>query len=102
MRKYDRETEIRSGPGVPLFSDSGHIKKAYPGKFEYIEWERDLKKPESLHYMVSTRSNLNVALSAFVQRLMCTGQMDDIIDRSYTTMKSLGLRVQKKASKKRV
>jgi ABC-type amino acid transport substrate-binding protein len=78
------------------------LKKAYPGKFSYIEWERDPKQPESLHYMVSTRSNLNVALSAFVQRLMCTGQMDDIIERSSATMKSLGLRVQRKTTAKRV
>jgi hypothetical protein len=27
LRKYDRETEIRFGPGVPLFSDSGHTFK---------------------------------------------------------------------------
>jgi ABC-type amino acid transport substrate-binding protein len=69
------------------------LVKAYPGKFAYLEWERDAKHPENLHYMVSTHSNLNVALSSFVQRLICTGQMSDIVERSYITMKLLKLRV---------
>jgi hypothetical protein len=41
LRKYDRETEIRFGPGVPLFSDSGHTFKKMeredlPIKIAYI------------------------------------------------------------------
>jgi hypothetical protein len=32
LRKYDRETEIRFGPGVPLFSDSGHNSRRWSAK----------------------------------------------------------------------